>query len=381
MKTEIAYKTNDTTVSSNLYLAFELSNTEWKLGFTTGLGQAARIKVLKARKMGGLKGEIDLAKERFGLPKETAVYSCYEAGRDGMWLHRYLEANGVNNLVVDSASIEVSRRFRRAKTDRLDASKLLNMLVRYHQGEQKVWSVVHVPSVEAEDQRQLHRELLVLKREQTHHVNRIKGILISQGVGMEVTKDFLEELEAVRLWDGMPLQMGIRVLLDREHERLELVREQIRKIETIRKEILRTSKEASIEQVRRLLKLKGIGVNSAWVYVMEFFSWRAFRNRRELGSLSGLAPTPYASGESSRERGISKAGNRPVRAMAIEIAWSWLRNQPESQLSRWYNRRFAKGGSRIRRIGIVALARKLLIALWKYLEYGTLPEGAQLKPV
>lgn len=381
MKTEIAYKTNDTTVSSNLYLAFELSNTEWKLGFTTGLGQAARIKVLKARKMGGLKGEIDLAKERFGLPKETAVYSCYEAGRDGMWLHRYLEANGVNNLVVDSASIEVSRRFRRAKTDRLDASKLLNMLVRYHQGEQKVWSVVHVPSVEAEDQRQLHRELLVLKREQTHHVNRIKGILISQGVGMEVTKDFLEELEAVRLWDGMPLQMGIRVLLDREHERLEPVREQIRKIETIRKEILRTSKEASIEQVRRLLKLKGIGVNSAWVYVMEFFSWRAFRNRRELGSLSGLAPTPYASGESSRERGISKAGNRPVRAMAIEIAWSWLRNQPESQLSRWYNRRFAKGGSRIRRIGIVALARKLLIALWKYLEYGTLPEGAQLKPV
>jgi transposase len=162
---------------------------------------------------------------------------------------------------------------------------------------------------------------------------------------------------------------------------LALVRAQILQIERIRKEVLRTSEEASIEQVRRLLKLKGIGVNSAWVYVMEFFSWREFRNRRELGSLSGLAPTPYASGESSHERGISKAGNRPVRAMAIEIAWSWLRNQPESQLSRWYDRRFAKGGSRIRRIGIVALARKLLIALWKYLEYGTLPEGAQLKPV
>ncbi len=381
MKTETVCKTNDTTISLKLYLAFELSNTEWKLGFTTGLGQAARIKVLKARNLGGLKREIDLAKERFGLSKETEVYSCYEAGRDGMWLHRYLEANEVKNLVVDSASIEVSRRFRRAKTDRLDAGKLLNMLVRYHQGEQKVWSVVNVPSVEAEDQRQLHRELLALKREQTQHINRIKGILISQGVEMEVTKDFLEELEAVRLWDGSPLQMGIRVLLEREHERLKLVREQIQKIETIRKELLHTSEEASIKQVRQLMKLKGIGVNSAWVYVMEFFSWRAFRNRRELGSLSGLAPTPYASGESSHERGISKAGNRPVRAMAIEIAWSWLRNQPQSELSRWYDRRFAKGGSRIRRIGIVALARKLLIALWKYLEYGILPEGAQFKPV
>jgi transposase len=381
MKTETVCKTNDTTVSSKLYLAFELSNTEWKLGFTTGLGQAARIKELKARNLEGLKREIKLAKERFGLPKETAVYSCYEAGRDGMWLHRYLECKGVNNLVVDSASIEVSRRFRRAKTDRLDAGKLLNMLVRYHQGEQKVWSVVHVPSLEAEDQRQLHRELLILKREQTHHINRIKGILISQGVEMEVGKDFLEQMEGVRLWDGSCLPTGIQTLLRREFERLALVRAQILQIERIRKEVLRTSEEASIEQVRRLLKLKGIGVNSAWVYVMEFFSWREFRNRRELGSLSGLAPTPYASGESSHERGISKAGNRPVRAMAIEIAWSWLRNQPESQLSRWYDRRFAKGGSRIRRIGIVALARKLLIALWKYLEYGTLPEGAQLKPV
>ena len=381
MKTETVYKTNDTTVSSNLYLAFELSNTEWKLGFTIGMGQAARIKVLKARNLEGLKREINLAKERFGLPKGTTVYSCYEAGRDGMWLHRYLESTGVNNLVVDSASIEVSRRFRRAKTDRLDAGKLLNMLIRYHEGEQKVWSVVHVPSLEVEDQRQLHREMLALKREQTHHINRIKGILISQGVEMEITKAFVEELEAARLWDGSPLPTGVHTLLRREHERLELVRDQILQIEKKRKEVLRTSEEASIEQVRRLLKLKGIGVNSAWLYVMEFFSWREFRNRRELGSLSGLAPTPYASGESSHERGISKAGNRPVRAMAIEIAWSWLRNQPESELSRWYDRRFAKGGSRIRRIGIVALARKLLIALWKYLEYGTLPEGAQLKPV
>jgi transposase len=157
-------------------------------------------------------------------------------------------------------------------------------------------------------------------------------------------------------------------------------REQVHQIEIVRKESLRSLSDPAIEQVRRLLRLKGIGVNSAWVYVMEFFAWRAFRNRRELGSLAGLTPTPYQSGESARERGISKAGNRPVRAMAIEIAWCWLRNQPDSQLSHWYHRRFAKGSSRVRRIGIVALARKLLIALWRYLEYGVLPEGAQLKP-
>lgn len=380
MKTETTHQTNDTTVSSKLYLALELSNAEWKLGFTIGLGQAPRLRILKARNLDGLEREIELAKERFGLPQEAAVFSCYEAGRDGFWLHRFLEAKGVNNLVVDSASIEVSRRFRRAKTDRLDVGKLLNMLVRYHQGEPKVWSVVHVPSRAVEDQRQLHRELLALKREQTHHINRIKGVLVSQGVVLEVKTDFLKQLEQARLWDGSSVPSGLHTLLAREQERLELVRAQIHEIEVTRKEALRTSQDPAIEQVRRLLKLKGIGVNSAWVYVMEFFSWRAFRNRRELGSLSGLTPTPYESGESARERGINKAGNRPVRAMAIEIAWAWLRNQPDSQLSRWYHLRFAKGSSRLRRIGIVALARKLLISLWQYLEYGVLPEGAQLKP-
>lgn len=380
MKTKMTHETNHTTVSSKLYLALELSNADWKLGFTIGLGQAPRLRSLKARNLAGLKREIQLAKERFGLPAEEDVFSCYEAGRDGFWLHRFLEAQGVNNLVVDSASIEVNRRFRRAKTDRLDVGKLLNMLVRYHHGEPKVWSVVPVPSVTEEDQRQLHRELMALKREQTHHLNRIQGILVSQGVTMEVRRDFLEQLERVRLWEGAAIMPGLHTLLVREQARLELGRGQIHPIEVTRKETLRSSNDPAIEQVRRLLQLKGIGVNSAWIYGMEFFSWRAFRNRRELGCLSGLTPTPYTSGESVRECGISKAGNRPVRAMAIEIAWSWLRNQPESQLSHWYHRRFAKGSSRVRRIGIVALARKLLIALWQYVEYGVLPEGAQLKP-
>lgn len=380
MKTKTTHTINDTTVSGKLYLALELSNAEWKLGFTVGLGQAPRLRTIPARNLVGLQREIELAKVRFGLPRDAGVLSCYEAGRDGFWLHRFLEASGVNNLVVDSASIEVNRRFRRAKTDRLDVGKLLTMLVRYQQGEPKVWSVVHVPSVVEEDQRQLHRELLALKREQTHHINRLKGILASQGVVLEVKADFLEQLEAVHLWDGSSIPAGLQILLEREHQRLELVRAQVHQIGVTRKELLQSSSDPVLEQVRRLLQLKGIGVNSAWIYVMEFFAWRAFRNRRELGSLSGLAPTPYASGESAQEHGISKAGNRPVRAMAIEIAWSWLRNQPESQLSRWYQRRFAKGSSRVRRIGIVALARKLLIALWRYVEEGILPDGAQLKP-
>jgi transposase len=372
-------KRNDTPISGRLYLALELSQAEWKLGFTIGLGQAPRLRSIQARNLKGLRREIEQAKERFGLPKEAAVLSCYEAGRDGFWLHRYLESLEVKNLVVDSASIEVNRRFRRAKTDRLDVAKLLNMLIRYNQGEPKVWSVVHVPSAEVEDQRQLHRELMALKREQTHHINRMKGLLASQGVVMEVKRDFVEQLAEVKLWDGSQIGSGIRGLLEREAVRLEGVREQIQALEKERKEMLKNSSDPAIEQVRRLLCLKGIGMNSAWVDVMEFFAWRGFRNRRELGALSGLTPTPYASGESSRERGISKAGNRPVRALAIEIAWSWLRNQPNSQLSRWYRKRFAKGGSRVRRIGIVALARKLLIALWRYLEEGLLPEGAQLK--
>lgn len=371
-------KKDDTPVSAYLYLALELSQEEWKLGFTIGFGQAPRLRSLRGGDLAGLLNEIQLAKERFDLGAEASVRSCYEAGRDGFWLHRYLAAQGVNNVVVDSSSIEVNRRARRTKTDRLDVGKLLTMLLRYHQGEPKVWSVVHVPSVEVEDQRQLHRELQALKQEQTHHINRLKGLLASQGVRLEVRADFLLQLEEVRLWDGSCLPEGLHGCLVREHERLLQIRQQIRQLEQHRKELLRTSDAPAVEQIRRLLRLRGIGINSAWLYVMEFFSWRAFRNRREVGSLSGLTPTPYQSGENAQERGISKAGNRPVRAMAIEIAWVWLRFQPQSELSRWYGQRFAQAGKRMRRIGIVALARKLLVALWQYLETGIAPQGAIL---
>jgi transposase len=235
---------------------------------------------------------------------------------------------------------------------------------------------VHVPSLEEENRRQLHRELMAIKAERTHHINRIKGLLASQGVLLPVKKDFLSRLEAVRLWDGSHLPTDLNSRLLREYERYQLAERQINQLELSQVQAIRTSTDPAVGQVRQLLRLKGIGVNSAWLFVMEFFSWRSFKSRQELGALAGLTPTPYQSGDSAKERGISKAGNRRIRAMAVEIAWAWLRHQPESKLSRWYQKRFAKGGSRMRRIGIVALARRLLIDLWKYLETGVIPEGA-----
>lgn len=379
MHPEITRTLNDTPQSQYLYMAIELSNAKWKLGFTIGFGQAPRLREVHARDLMALIQEVTLAKRRFGLSENALVRSCYEAGRDGFWLHRFLHAQGVSNLVVDSASIEVNRRKRRAKTDRLDVGKLLTMLLRYYQGEEKVWSIVHPPSPEDEDQRQLHRELNALKTERTHYINQIKGLLASQGVAFQVQKDFLTRLERVRIWDGSPLPAALQARLKRDHERYELVQRQIHQLAGERAEDIRTSTAPAVEQVRQLLRLKGIGNESAWLYVMEFFAWRDFHNPREIGSLAGLTPTPFASGESSREQGISKAGNRYIRAMAIEIAWAWLRYQPQSTLSLWYQERFARGNSRTRRIGIVALARRLLVALWKYLDQGTLPQGACLK--
>ena len=379
MKPETTHAIYNTPFSQHLYMALELSHRKWQLGFTVGYGQQPRLRSLPSRDLKALVEEIRLAKVRFGLPENTPVLSCYEAGRDGFWLHRYLVQQSVTNLIVDSASIEVNRRKRRAKTDRLDVGKLLSMLMRYQQGEQKVWSLVHVPTPEEEDQRQLHRELMALTAERTRHINRIKGLLCSQGIVLPVHADFLSRLEEVQLWDGSQLPVELYARLGREYERLELSHQQIRQLNRDRTEAIRTSTTPAVEQVRQLLRLKAIGMNSAWVFVMEFFSWRNFHNRREIGSLAGLTPTPYQSGQSAQEQGISKAGNRRIRAMAIEIAWAWLRYQPDSQLSRWYRDRFAGGNSRVRRIGIVALARKLLIELWKYLETAVPPQGAVLK--
>lgn len=326
-----------------------------------------------------LRKEVRLAKQRFALPEDARVLSCYEAGRDGFWLHHYLHTQGIENLVVDSASIAVSRRAKQVKTDHLDVGKLLTMLIRYASGEKKVWSVVHVPDIVAEDKRHLHRELATLKKDRTRYINRIKGLLAGQGLRLAVQSDFLMQLAHVRLWDGSALPAGLRARLAREYAGLQFVEQQIQELERERQELLRHSADPSVAQVRQLMRLRGIGINSAWLYVMEFFGWRQFRNRREVGALAGLTATPYQSGELAHEQGISKAGVSNVRWMAIEIAWDWLQYQPESELSRWYQQRFGAGSKRVRKIGIVALARKLLIALWRYLETGEVPAGAQFK--
>lgn len=369
-----------TAIQPHLYIAFELSQAKWLLGFTIGFGQKPRLRTITARDLSALQHEIQLAKQRFDLADDVQVVSCYEAGRDGFWLHRYLLSIGVANLVVDSASIEVNRRAKQSKTDRLDLGKLLTMLMRYHAGEKKVWSVVHVPSPTVEDNRHLHRELADLKAQRTQHSNRIKAYLANQGICMTVRGDFPKRLKQKRLWNGDPLPAGLQARLLREYQRFQLAQEQIKALETERKEAIRNSSQPEVEQVRQLLRLRGIGDNSAWLFVMEFFAWRAFRNRREVGALAGLTPFPHQSGEDARELGISKVGNRHIRAMAIEIAWIWLRFQPDSELSRWYQRRFEKSSKRLHKIGIVALARKLLIELWRYLETGKIPPGAVLKP-
>lgn len=361
-----------------VYLAFELSEEKWRLGFSLGMAQSPREREIRARDITALRREISLAKRRFGLSETATVKSCYEAGRDGFWLHRCLEAEGVENLVVDSASIEVSRRAKRVKTDRLDVNKLVAMLMRHHSGEKKIWSVVNVPSVEAEDLRHLHRQLHTLKKERTRYILRIKSLLVTQGVKLSVGPHFLEDLAEARLWDGSPIPPLLHRRLVREYRLKQLIDAEIKALEQERRELIRTSEHPSVEMVRQLLKLRGIGENSAWLFVMEMFGWREIRNRREIGGLAGLTPTPYQSGGEMRDQGISKAGNTLLRSMAVEIAWGWLRFQPDSYLTLWYQQKYGQGSKRARKVGIVALARKLLVALHKLVAYGVIPEGAEL---
>jgi transposase len=379
MTTTATHNEYGTTTARALFMAFELSENTWKLGFTTGPGPKPRERAVAARDQGRLLQEIAQAKRRFGLPESAPVVSCYEAGREGFWLHRFLQAQGIINHVVDSSSIEVNRRKRRAKSDALDVRKLLSMLMRYESGERQVWRVVHVPSVAAEDQRHLHRDLETLKQERASTTTRIKGLLSSQGIRLTSLSKFAEQLEALRLWDGSEIPSGLRRRLLRVYAHHEFLSQQIAELEAERRAMLRTSQEVSFDKVRQLMHLKGIGINGAWLLVMEFFGWRELKNRREVGGLAGLTPTPYQSGASAREQGITKSGNRHVRWMTTELAWSWVRYQPESALSCWFRERFGGGGKRLRRIGIVAVARKLLIALWRFLETGLLPEGAELK--
>ena len=369
-----------TAPGATLYLAFELGSTTWTLAFTTSPAQAPRHRQVPAGDLAGLQKEVVAAKVRFGLGLDARVRSCYEAGRDGFWLHRWLVAHAIDNVVVDSSSIEVSRRARRAKTDRLDAIQLLHLLMRWAHGERKVWSVVHVPTPEAEAARQVTREIQTVREDRTRSRNRIHGLLATQGIRRPLTAGFTAALATLQTGDGRPLAAAWQDRLAREWAQLQTIEHRLAALRAARR-AQGADEETRVAQIaRQLMRLRGVAETSAAVYSAELFGTRTFRNGRQLGALTGLVPVPYRSDQRVADQGISKAGRAELRRVSIQVAWCWLRWQPESALAQWFARRFATAGGRSRRIGIVAVARKLVIALWRFVEHGELPAGAQLKP-
>jgi len=375
-----------------LLMAMELSESKWKLG----LGPASKVRRLKEVSYGDLKAvrrEIEATKRMLRLPDDTHVVACYEAGRDGFWIKRALDEDlGIECKVVDSASIEVSRRKRRAKNDKLDVKRLLRLLARdVLTEEEDIWSVCRVPSEEEEEARRPHRELGRLKVEGTAHRSRIKSLLALHGIKSDLYANWGERIEKLRDYKGNQLGRNMLNELKREWARLQLVQQQIRAIEkeqdALEKGKVKEAQEKnvplrelapSIAKIEQLRQLRGID-RSARTLTYEFFGWRIFKNGREVGGAAGLTPTPFCSGTTEREQGISKAGNRRIRAVMVELAWSWLRYQPGSKLTEYFQTKFGAQGKRRRRIGIVAVARKLLVALWRYLETGEIPEGAVFK--
>jgi transposase len=358
-----------------LYVAFELGKKEWKLAMTSGFGVAPWLRTIASGDWRAVEDALRQGRKRFGLPAQAAVVSCYEAGRDGFWIHRALTQRGIRNRVVDSASIEVNRRARRAKTDRLDALKLVQMLVRVCYGERGVWSEVRVPTVAEEAARQVSRERTALTQEQTRLINQMRGWLATWGCPLPRHRTS-GWWTSVRDWAGATLPAEVQTRLARAEVRWAVLERQIAELEGQQQAAVTAAAPASA--LRQLVQLKGVATTSASVLLDEGLVWRAFRNRRQIGGLLGFAPTPYDSGESTREQGISRAGNKRLQAISIQLAWNWVRWQPMSALTQWYRAQFG-AGKRARRIGIVAVARKLVIALWRYVTTGVVPVGAILK--
>jgi transposase len=366
-------------------VALELSKARWLVGIAlprsskisrygvTGGDTAGLLKLLQAARAKAA---------QLGF-SEARVVSCYEAGYDGFWLDRWLKQHGVNNRVLDPASIEVDRRARRAKTDRIDLDKLMRVQCALDRGEPRACSVVRVPSVAEEDAKRPHRERQFRVRERVRHVNRIKGLLSKEGVrGLDPGRpDFVRRLSAATTPDGRGLPPHLLAELRREHQSLRLAIAQIAELEAEeRARITAPRGDPNTAKIANLIGLRGIGLASAVPLVREAF-YRAVNNRRQVGCYFGLTGTPYCSGAMAREQGISKAGNPRARGIAIELAWLWLRHQPDSELSRWYRVRVAGQQGGARKSAIVALARKLMIGLWRYLETGLVPTGAVLRPV
>jgi transposase len=372
-------------------MAIELAASNWKLGFADRFGRKPRVRSVAAGDFVKLRQEIAAAKKAFKLDPECPVISCYEAGRDGFWVHRCLVAMGIESHIVEPASIEVTRKKRQAKTDRIDAQKIVNALMRFKAGDQLACRMNRIPDAEAEDARHLNREMRTLKSEKTSHTNRIKGLLSAQGITeVKIDCTLPTRLDRIRTAEGKPILKQLHERILREFERLALAIEQIRELQVLQAEMIRAaSKEIANRSTERtsprhalvaehLVQLGGIGPVTGITLATEIFSWRDIKNRRQLAALAGLTPTPYASGEEEKEQGISKSGRGELRSLMIEIAWGWLRHQPQSALSKWYRDNYGERTKRSRKVGIVALARKLLVALGKYVRDGLIPEGAKL---
>lgn len=311
---------------------------------------------------------------------QVRVVAIQEAGLDGFWIHRLLRANGIESHVVDATSIAVSRRRRHAKTDAIDGETLLRTLLAWERGEPRVCAMVVPPTPEQEDRRRTSRERAILMRERVRHINRIKGLLAGQGVTdyEPLQKDRRARLTALKTGDGEPLPERLRAELSRELDVLELLLTQIDEVNAESEAAIASNATTDASPAALLARLKGIGPQIASMLWLEGL-FRQFSNRREVAAYAGLVPTPWRSGSIDREQGISKAGNRRLRHIMIELAWLWVRHQPDSALTRWFHARVGNERGRVRRIAIVALARKLLIALWRYVTHGEVPEGAALK--
>ena len=385
MQTKTPATTVETTVrdhSNTLFASLELSKAKWLVTANSpgeekvskhvvAGGDGASLLILLAR----LKAK---AEQRHGVAVKVVVIQ--EAGLDGFWIHRLLVQSGIESHVVEAASIAVARRHRRAKTDAIDGVSLLRTLMAWARGERRVCSMVRPPSPEEEDQRRLSRERGTLLKERIQHTNRIKGLLSGQGIrGYDPLKpDRLDRLDALRTGDGRPLPDRLKAEIRRELARIDVVATQLATVERARDALVRTQTTEPTNPSALLIKLKGVGIEFASLVWLEGL-FRSFTNRRQVAAYAGLAPSPWQSGGTNRDQGISKAGNHRLRHVMIELAWFWLRHQPDSALSRWFHNRVGTAKGRVRRIAIVALARKLLVALWRYVTQGIVPEGATLK--
>lgn len=375
--------THELNVTAVLALSLELSGVSWKIAATDTLrGKPAaytyRAEQPAARLQEVLKG-IEQLKARWGLPQQCEVWVLYEAGQDGFWIARALQAAGVHVLVADAASIPVARQARRAKTDRLDALLLLDSLLAWLRGERSRMQVVRLPAPDSEAQRQLSRDRGELQKEIGQHRDRMRKLLRTVGCWDELKGDLRARLAAgeLRCWDGQSLPEPLAQRLSRECERMAMAQAQFSALEA---QMHKDLPEPLRQRIAQLSQIRGVGWVGAMRLVLELY-WRNFSNRRQVGSCVGLVAQPYDSGASRVDQGISKQGNRRVRALLIEMSWMWLRYQPDSDIAQWFAKRTAAqaNNKRSKRIAIVAVARRLAIALWRYLEAGVIPQGANLK--